>query len=254
VTTIRVIAAALAAIALLAVGLPGALPLTAPVALVALLAVGELWMRALRLDLRPVAGRIGLGAVCGLVSLPLVALVLHLIGVRIRAASLAAGLAELVVLLGGTALLREIAGRGGADPRLPRTLGAIAVPATVALVVGGAAVLAYARLPHPPQPGYTSVALSGWAAGIDRPVAVPAAGLTVPIRVSSSGMPAGVAPLSVIVDARRIGRPYPFPIAADRSRAAHVHVPALPNGCLHRIEISVGAASTVFYGRGPAPC
>jgi hypothetical protein len=251
VTTIRVLAAALAATALLALGLPGALPLTA---LIALLAVGELWLRALRLDLEPVAGRIGLGAVCGLVSLPLIALVLHRIGVPIRTPSLAAGLVVLSLLLGGPALLRERSGRAGTDPRLPRTLGAIAVPATVALVIGGAAVFAYVRLPHPPQPGYTSVALSGWAAGIDRPVAVPPGGLNVPIRLSSSGAPAAVAPLSVIVDAARVGPAQPVSIAADSTSSVYVYVPALPNGCLHRIEISLGTASTVFYGRGPAPC
>jgi hypothetical protein len=293
VTTTRVLAAALLAIALLALGLPGGLPLAA---LLALLAVGELWLRALRLDLEPVIGRIGLGAVCGLVSLPLIALVLHLIGVLIRARSLAAGLVVLALLLGGSALLRERLAwaeahrrlwwerfaraeadprllwqrpdlveadrrllwerftRAEADRRLLRMLGAIAVPVTVALVVGGAAVLAYARLPHPPQRGYTSVALSGWAAGIDRPIAVPAGGLNVPIRVSSAGAPAAVAPLSVIVDAVRVAPSHPVRIAAESTSAVYVHVPALPNGCLHRIEISLGVASTVFYGRGPARC
>jgi len=251
VTTIRVLVAALAAIAVLAAGLPGALPLAA---LVALLAVGELWLRALGLDLEPVAGRIGLGLVGGLVSLPLIALVLHLTGVLIRARSLVAGLAALALLLGGAALLRERSGRSEADPRLPRTLGAIAGAAMVALVVGGAAFVAYARLPHPPQPGFTSVALGGWAADIDRPVAIPAGGLDVPLRVSSNGRPAAVAPLSVIVDARRVAPPHPVPIAADTTSSVHVHVPAPANGCLHRIEISLGGASTVFYGRGPAPC
>ena len=250
-TTIRVLAAALAASALLAAGPPAALPVAAPIVL---LAVGELWPRALALDLEPAAGRIGLGLVCGLVSLPLITLALHLTGVLIRARSLTAGLAALAVLLGGAALLRERSGRPEADPRWPRTLGAIAIPAMVALVVGGAAVFAYVRLPHPPQPGYTSVALGGWAAGIDGPVAIPYGGMDVPIRVSSAGEPAAVAPLSVLVDTLRIAPPHPVPIAADTTSSVHVHVPAPPNGCLHRIEISLGPASTVFYGRGPAPC
>ncbi|MFD0520852.1 hypothetical protein [Paractinoplanes durhamensis] len=43
-------------------------------------------------------------------------------------------------------------------------------------------------------------------------------------------------------------------VVADTSRSFDVHVPAPLTGCLHRIEISVGGASTVFYGRGPAAC
>ena len=246
----RVLAAALVAAGLLAARLPGALPLTA---LIALLAVGELWLRALALELEPAAGRIGLAVVCGLISLPLIALGLHLTGVPIRARSLAAGLAVLAVLLGAVALPRERSGRPGAGPS-PRALGALALPAVVALVVGGAAVFAYARLPHPPQPGYTSVALGGWAAGIDGPVAIPHGGLDVPIRVSSAGEPAAVAPLSVMVDTLRVAPPHPIPIAADTTSSVEVHVPAPPNGCPHRIEISLGPSSIVFYGRGPAPC
>ncbi|WP_030434252.1 hypothetical protein [Actinoplanes subtropicus] len=254
-TTIRLLAAALAASALLAVGPPRVPPPVAVLALLAaVLAVGELWLRAPALSLEPPAGRIGLGLVCGLISLPLIALALYLARVPIRAHSLAAGLAALTLLLGGAVLLRERAGGREADPRLPWTFGAIALPVLVALVVGGTAVWAYARLPHPPQPGYTSVALDGWAAGIAGPVAIPRGGLDVPIRVSSAGEPAIVAPLSVIVDTLRIAPPHPVPIAADTAGSIHVHVPTPPNGCLHRIEISLGAASTVFYGRGPAPC
>jgi len=245
-----VLAAALVAAGLLLARLPGALPLTA---LIALLAVGELWLRALALELEPPAGRIGLAVVCGLTSLPVIALGLHLTGVPIRARSLAAGLAVLALLLGAAALPRERSGRPGADPSL-RTLGALALPAVVALVVGGAAVFAYARLPHPPQPGYTSVALGSWAADIDAPVSIPYGGVQVPIRVSSAGQPAAVAPLSVIVDALRIAPPRPVPIAADTTSSVEVHVPTPPNGCPHRIEISLGRSSVVFYGRGPAPC
>jgi hypothetical protein len=251
VSTARVLAAALIGAALLAARLPGALPLTA---LVALLAVGELWLRALSLELEPPAGRIGLAVICGLISLPSIALGLHLTGVPIRARSLAAGLAVLALLLGGAALRRERSGRSESCPQLPRTLGALALPAVVALVVGGAAVLTYARLPHPPQPGYTGVALGGWAADIDGPIAIPHGGLDVPIRVSSAGEPAAVEPLSVLVDTLRVAPPHPVPIAAGITSSIEVHVPAPPNGCPHRIEISLGPASVVFYGRGPAPC
>ena len=45
-----------------------------------------------------------------------------------------------------------------------------------------------------------------------------------------------------------------MPLPADGNTSIAVHVPAPPDGCLHRIEISVGAASTVFYGRGPTAC
>jgi hypothetical protein len=185
----------------------------------------------------------------------MIALVLHLTGVRIEAPTLAAGLAVLALLLGGVALLRERSGPPVADPDFPRTLGAIAISGVVALVVGGGATFAYVRMPHPPQPGYTSVALGGWAADIDRPVAFPPRGLEVPIRVSSAGEPDVVAPLSVRVGDRPAGPPRPVTISADSTRAVQVHVPAPPDGCLHRIEISLGAASTVFYGRGPGrPC
>lgn len=245
--TLRLLAAALVAAGLLALGRPVLLPI---VALVALLAVGELWPRAFALDSRP----LGLSAICGLISLPLIALVLHLTGVPIRARSLAAGLAALALLLGGVALLRERSGRAVAGPRLAGPLAAVAIPVVVALIVGGAATFAYVRMPHPPQPGYTSVALGGWAADIDRPVAFPPRGLEVPIRVSSAGAPAAVAPLSVRVGDRPAGPPRPVTIDPDSTRSVQVYVPAPPDGCLHRIEISLGAASTVFYGRGPAPC
>jgi hypothetical protein len=43
-------------------------------------------------------------------------------------------------------------------------------------------------------------------------------------------------------------------LPAGAIRSVVVHVPAPPDGCLHRIEISLGAASTVFYGRGPTGC
>jgi hypothetical protein len=253
VTTPRLLG--LAYLALVVLGLAGGRPWLFPViCLAALLAVGELWLRALTGERVPPVARIGLAAAAGLVSLPLVAFVLHLARVPIAAGPLLAGLATLATGVGAAALLRERSGRPPADPRLPGTIVAIAIPAALALVVGGAAALAYVRLPHPPPPGYTSVALNGWAADIDRPVAIPARGLSVPIRVSSAGEPPATAPLRVRVGDRPPGPARPLLIAADTTRSVEVYVPAPPDGCLHRIEISLGAASTVFYGRGPAAC
>jgi hypothetical protein len=228
--------------------------LLSPLLLVALIVIGELWVRALTRETLPAAARIGLGVTTALISLPLVALVLHLAGVPIRSPSLTAGLAVLTAGLGGVALLRERSGRPVADPRFARTLAAVAVSGAVALVVGGTATFAYVRMPHPPPPGFTSVALGGWAAGIDHPVAIPARGLRVPLRVSSAGEPETIAPLAVLVGDRPAGAPRPLRIAADATSAIEVLIPAPPDGCLHRIQISVGTASTVFYGRGPAAC
>ncbi|MFC7275350.1 hypothetical protein ACFQS1_15285 [Paractinoplanes rhizophilus] len=221
----------------------------------ALFAIGELWSRVLIRPAPPALLRLGLGATAGLIGLPLVALVLHLAGVPIRALSLTAGLAVLTAGLGGVALLRERSGAAVADPRFARTLAAVAIPGVVALVVGGAATFAYVRMPHPPEPGFTSVALGGWAAGIARPVTIPAGGLDVPIRVSSAGRPPAVEPLAVRIGDRPAGPPQPVEVAADSTRAVRVHVPAPPGAGLHRVEISLGAASTVFYarGRGAAP-
>jgi hypothetical protein len=242
-------------LALAGLGLGGGLRWLFPVlCLAALLAVGELWLRALTGEPVPPVARIGLATASGLVTLALVAIVLHLVRVPIAADPLVLGLAALTTGLGAVALVRERPGRLPADPRLPRTVAAVAIPAALALVVGGAAVLAYVRLPHPPQPGYTSVALNGWAAAIDRPVAIPARGLSVPIRVSSAGEPPATAPLRVRVGDGPAGPARPVVIAADVTRSVEVYVPAPPDGCLHRIEISLGEASTVFYGRGPAPC
>lgn len=242
-------------LALVVLGLAGGRPWLFPVVcLGALTLIGELWLRALTPGPVPPVARIGLAAATGLVSLPFVAIVLHLARVPIAAGPLLAGLATLATGVGAVVLLRERSARPAADPRLPGTIAAVAIPATLALVVGGAAALAYVRLPHPPPPGYTSVALNGWAAGIDRPVAFPARGLLVPIRVSSAGEPPASAPLRVRVGDRPAGPPRPVLIAADTTRSVDVHVPAPPDGCLHRIEISLGAASTVFYGRGPAAC
>ncbi len=233
-------------------GLPWLFPV---LCLAGLPALGELWLRALAGEPPSPVARLGLGIAAGLVSLPLIAVVLHLARVPFGTLPRVAGLAGLASALGAVALLRERSGRpAAADPRLPGTVAAVAVPVVLVLLVGGAAALAYVRLPHPPPPGYTSVALNGWAAGIDRPVDIPARGLSVPIRVSSAGEPSATVPLRVRVGDRPARAARPVAVAADTTRAVEVHVPAPPDGCLHRIEISLGAATTVFYGRGPAPC
>jgi hypothetical protein len=241
--------------ALLVLGLLPRVPWLFPVILLAaLLALGELWLRALVGEAVAPTARIGLGAAAGLVSLPLVAIVLHLLGMAIGTGSLAVALALLATGLAAVVLVREHCVRPPADPRLPGAYAAVGVPAAVAVLIAGAAVTGYDRLPHPPPPGYLSVALNGWAAAIDRPVPIPAKGLDVPIRVSSAGEPAGTAALRVWVGASAYGPARPLSIAADTVSTVRVHVPAPPDGCLHRIRISVGGASTVFYGRGPAAC
>jgi hypothetical protein len=256
VTTPRVLESSLAALGILALGAghPGTRGVLPLVLLVALLALGELWLRVLVAQTIAPVARIGLGAIAGLISLPLVALVLHLLSVPVRAVPSAAGLAVLALLLGGMALLRERSGRVPDDPHFARTLAAMAIPAVVALGVGGAATLAYVRLPHPPQPGFTSLALGGWAAGIDGPVTFPRSGLDVPVRVSSSGEPRMVAQLRVRVGLRPAVAPRPVTVEAGTTVSFAVHVPSPLTGCLHRIEISVGGASTVFYGRGAGAC
>ncbi|MFI5893628.1 hypothetical protein ACIA5D_26330 [Actinoplanes sp. NPDC051513] len=223
---------------------------------VALFAAGELWLRALIRSTLPPLFRLGLGGTAGLISLPLVALALHLAGVPIRALPLTAGLAALTAGLGGVALVRERSGAAVADPRFARTLAAVAIPGVVALVVGFAATFAYVRMPHPPQPGFTSVALGGWAADISRPVTIPARGLDVPIRISTAGRPSAVETLAVRVGDLPAGPPLRVAIAADSTRAVQVHVPAPPKGCAQRVEITLGAASTAFYARarGVGPC
>ena len=249
-TTYRLLGACL--ISLLVLGLGGGVHRLAPAfCAVALLALGELWLRALTGETTDPVARLGIVLTGGLLSLPFVAIALHWTGVPIGTRPLAIGLAVLAVLLGAVVLVRERHGRPAADPRFADTLAAVESAGGVALVVAAAAVYAYANLPHPPQPGFTSLALNGWAAGIDRPVNIPARGLRVPIRVSSAGEPAATEPLRVRVGTLVVGLPRPVTIDADTTRSVDVHVPAPPDGCLHRIEISLGAASTVFYGRGP---
>ncbi|MCY1140025.1 hypothetical protein OWR29_18630 [Actinoplanes sp. Pm04-4] len=251
-TTPRLLAAAYAALAVLAFA-PRLPWLFAAVCVAALVALGELWLRALAGEAMPAVTRIGLATASGLVSLPFLAITLHVTDILIRPRTVAIGLAVLVTVLGVVVLLRERASGAAIDPRLPRTLAAVAVPGLVTLVAGFLALQAYDRLPHPPEPGFTSLALNGWAAGIEGPVAIPARGVHVPVRVSSAGVPARTQPLRVRVGARLIsGRP--LAVAPDTTRSVDVFVPAPPGGCPQRIEISLGVTSTVFYGRGPGRC
>jgi hypothetical protein len=78
-----------------------AVPVLSPVlCLATVLAVGVLWIRALvREPLTPVA-RLGLSVVAGLISLPLTALVLYVMGLRIEGRGVAAGLAVVATVLG----------------------------------------------------------------------------------------------------------------------------------------------------------
>ncbi|GGM98989.1 hypothetical protein GCM10010109_03400 [Actinoplanes campanulatus] len=289
-------------------GLGGALAaagrpwLAAPLCLVALYAIGELWIRAL--PGRPAetalpAVRAGLSAVSGLITLPLVALLLHLAGHQVRPVPLTVGGATTATLLAGAALLRERlttrravapavlpsqrghatvsadpGGRslGGSPPRdaaghpsagaaasadgqnhepgYARTAAIVGVPVLLAVAVGAVAVRGYLKAPHPAEPGYLSVALSGWAAAINRPVTVPARGLSVPVRVASAGLADTTTRLRLRVGGRIVASA-PLTVAADTVRSLTVHIPALPpDGCLRAIDISVGAISTGFYARG----
>jgi hypothetical protein len=250
-----------------------AVPVLSPVlCLAVVLAIGVLWMRALiREPLTPVA-RLGLTVVAGLISLPLTALVLYVVGLRIEGRGLAAGLAVLATVLGAYVIAGKrrnvvdsradsphpghwvgpVEHGGTTKTRRLSTGSAVGVPAVLALLIGGTATVVYQRLPHPAEPGYTSLALAGWAAGIAGPVAIPPAGLEVPLEVSSAGKPAATADLRVRVGDRPAGPGLPVAIMAG-TRALRVHIPAPTDGCLHPIRISLGAASTVFYGRGPFP-
>jgi hypothetical protein len=247
-TTFRLLAVAYAGLAVLRFG--AGLPVVVPVVLLTvLLVIGEFWLRALAGESMPALARLGLAAAAGLVSLPFTAIGLHATGVRIGPSSIAPGLAVLLTLLAMVVLLRERSGRVADDPRLARTAAAIAIPGVLTLAVGVAAVQAYARMPLPPPPGYTSLALNGWAGDITGPVPIPARGLMLPVRVSSAGEPDKVASLRVRVGARVVSA-RPLRITADTTRAIEVYVPSPPDGCLHRIEVSLGATSTVLYGRG----
>ncbi|GIF10059.1 hypothetical protein [Actinoplanes teichomyceticus] len=265
-----VVAYAGLAILLPAAGLPW--PVLAPACLLALLAIGELWLRALAG--RPAetgipAVRAGLAVLTGLLTLPALALLLHALDVRVRPLPLIVAAAVLAAVLGAAGLLRlHLTGRDGCvgdpdgvpragwaespveDPAAgARTAAAVLLPVLLALAGGTIAVRAVERAPRPAPPGYLTVSLHGWAAGLSHPLAVPARGATVPIRVASSGLPATTHWLRLrvagtVVAHRRVT------VLPDQVYALIVRVPALPpDGCLRAVGISVGPTGTVFYAR-----
>jgi hypothetical protein len=280
-------------------GLAGILPaggrpwLAVPLCLAVLLATGGLWVRALcgvPGGTGLPATRAGLAAAAGLMTFPLVAILLHAAGQPVRPVPLVVGLAAVVTVLGAGALLRDrMAARGTAclpglpaqrrhtparstdDPADPvsgeraaaatavlsapapgyaRTTAAVTIPVVLAVGVGGMAVHGYLTAPHPAEPGYLSIALHGWAATVDSPVTVPAGGLEVPVRVSSFGLGSTTALLRLRVGGQVVAS-RPMTVAADSALSLTVHLPALPaDGCLRAVDISLGATSAGFYARG----
>jgi hypothetical protein len=241
--------------------------LAVPLTMIALLAAGELWLRALAGppgESGVPAARTGFAAVGGVATLPLVALGLHAAGQPVRTLPLAAGGAVAVTILGLVALVRiRLTGhrlpaqrdgdRSGQPPAAhTRTAVAVIVPAVLVLAIGGVAVRVHLASPRPAEPGYLSVALGGWAARIDRPVTVPPGGLTVPVRVTSSGIGPTTAQLRLrvggdVVTSRAVTVP------ADTAQSMAVRVPALPpDGCLRAVHISVGRTSAGFYAQSPS--
>lgn len=242
---------------LLVVGRPWT---AAPLCLIALLSIGTLWLRALPGTLAETAipaVRGGLTAIAGLVTVPLVALVLHAWGAPVRPGPLIIGCAALATALGTVALLRPVPDSAEEQDRktpagYARSSAAVAVPVILAVTVGGAAVHGYRTGPSPAEPGYLSIALNGWAAAIDRPVTVPARGLAVPIRVASAGLAEITGLLQLSIGGQVVDRE-PMTVAADTIRFLTVHVPAPPpDGLLRAVDISIGDTSAGFYARSPA--
>jgi hypothetical protein len=123
------------------------------------------------------------------------------------------------------------------------------LPIVLSLIVGGIAIRVVERGTHPALPGYLTVALNGWAAGITHPIAVPARGLAVPVRVSSSGLPTTTQWLRLRVGGALVAS-RPVTVMTGKVYALSVRLPALPpDGCLRAVGISVGGAGTVFYAR-----
>ncbi|WP_221323648.1 hypothetical protein [Actinoplanes sp. L3-i22] len=277
-TILRPLVTAYASLSVLlpAAGLPW--PVLLPACLLALLAVGELWVRAV--TGRPAesgipAVKAGLTVLAGLLTLPTVALLLHPLGAGVAPIPLIAGTALLATVLGAAGLLRlyfsrrgerdedgdepgvpaqrragTALGTGGARiPATARTVASILIPILLSLVVGGVAIRAVERGRHPGLPGYLTVALNGWAAGITRPVTVPARGLAVPVRITSSGLPTTTQMLRLRVGSAVVAS-RPVTVGTGKVYALSVRVPALPaDGCLRPVGISVGGASTVFYAK-----
>ncbi|GAA4590962.1 hypothetical protein BJY16_000114 [Actinoplanes octamycinicus] len=259
-----VVAYASLSILIPAAGLPW--PILLPAGLLALLAIGELWVRAVT-GPPAEAGipvlRTGLVVLSGLLTLPAVALLLHPLGVPVRPASLIVGAALLATALALVALLRRSARPGLPEQRpggdlgwrarpATRTAAALLLPVLLALAVGGVAIRAVERGARPELPGYLTVALNGWAAGIRTPVAVPAGGLTVPVRVTNSGLPTTTQWLRLRIGGALVASRQ-VTVVTGKVYALSVQVPALPaDGCLRPVGISVGGAGTVFYARSGA--
>ncbi|MFI1992226.1 hypothetical protein [Actinoplanes sp. NPDC020271] len=277
-TIFRPLVTAYASLAVLlpAAGLPWPVRLAA--CLLALLAVGELWVRAV--TGRPAESGIpavgaGLTVLTGLLTLPAVALLLHPLGASVGPIPLIAGSGLLATVLAVAGLLRLYFSRRARfgepddEPGVPvqrvagqtadptgsrrragaRTAAAILLPIGLSALVGVTAIRTVEVSSHPALPGYLTVALNGWAAGITHPVAVPARGLAVPVRITNSGLPARTDWLrlrvgDVVVATRRVTT------MTGKVYALSVRVPALPpDGCLRPIGISVGGAGTVFWAR-----
>ncbi|GIF07574.1 hypothetical protein [Actinoplanes siamensis] len=262
-----------------AAGLPW--PALLPACLLAFLAIGELWIRAVTgrsAEVGPPAVRAGLVVLAGLLTLPAVALLLHPFGAPVAPVPLIAASALLATVLAVAGLLRlrlrrrdgdaglddgagvpaqrrndEIREQTGSRTRYAaRTAVAVLAPIVLGVAVGGIAIRAVESGSRPVLPGYLTVALNGWAAGITHPVAVPSHGLTVQVRVTNSGLPTSTQWLRLriggtVVASRQVT------VASGRVYALNVLVPALPaDGCLRPVGISVGTASTVFYAKAAA--
>ncbi|WIM95149.1 hypothetical protein ACTOB_007221 [Actinoplanes oblitus] len=256
-----VVAYASLSILLPAAGLPW--PILLPAGLVALLAIGELWLRAVTgppAEAGLPAVRPGLTVLAGLLTLPAVALLLHPLGVRVASVPLIAGAALLATGLALAARLR----RGGPGRRgeplpgepepwaVPGSVAAVLLPIVLTLIGGGVAIRAVERGARPELPGYLTVALNGWAAGIRHPVAVPERGLAVPVRVTNSGLPTTTQWLRLRV-AGAIVAARPVTVVTGKVYALNVQLPPLPpDGCLRPVGISVGGTGTVFYARSSA--
>ncbi|MEV4274849.1 hypothetical protein [Actinoplanes xinjiangensis] len=115
--------------------------LTVPLCLTALAATGALWIRALPglpAETGVPAARPGLAAAAGLITVPLVALLLHMTGHPVRPAPLVIACTALVTVLGAVALLRDhrAVRRAGAPPGLPAQRRHDTSPGSAALLPG----------------------------------------------------------------------------------------------------------------------
>jgi hypothetical protein len=128
----------------------------------------------------------------------------------------------------------------------------------VAAIVGGGAVAAYARLPHPQPPGYTSLALQ---ADVRGPLTVPATGADLPVRVERRDRRPATYRLTVELGGHPVGAASTVDVAATATRTAVVRVPGPPDGCLYRavarlhpVEPAGRDLTAVIYVRGTGSC